>query len=572
MFTEILRPNGSTGINAIRFEVGAAAPNHYLNVDEVIHDDAASMVWDNWGSGHFDLYTLTNPIKEGIIEKIVLYGWFMSNRASENWYVLHEPDFLMRIGGNNYKYNVCERIEGAQPANVWTEQTNENVYTPLTTNPATGVAWTKSDLISLQLGCGLMRPQLSSAGKEYCTQLWVVVHYTSVSPTVTTDPATAIAAVNATPNGTLDNDGGEACDCGFEWGETVAYGNTTPTQSRTTGQTFAQTISGLDPNKTYHFRAFATNEAGTSFGADRTFTTPVALPTTTTDIETGVTAVAADINGTLDNDGGEACDCGFEWGETIAYGNTTPTQSRTTGQTFQQAIAGLLPNRTYHFRAFATNSDGTAYNSDRTFTTLAALPTTTTDPATGDSTVNGTLDDDGGEACDCGFEYGLTAAYGNTTPTQSRTTGQTFEQTIGGLAQGTPYHFRAFATNSAGTSYGADRTFTTPGSIPMVTTDAETGRGRQRAVLNATLDDDGGEVCDCGFEWGLDTDYGITTSPKSRTTGETFDEIITGLFPDTEYHYRAFATNSDGTGYGADRTFTTKPGASRGYALAREEL
>lgn len=77
----------------------------------------------------------------------------------------------------------------------------------------------------------------------------------------------------ATLNGTLDDDGGEACDCGFEWGETVAYGNTTATQSKTTGLTFAKTITGLDSAKTYHFRAFATNSVDTAYGEDRTFTT-----------------------------------------------------------------------------------------------------------------------------------------------------------------------------------------------------------------------------------------------------------------------------------------------------------
>lgn len=94
-----------------------------------------------------------------------------------------------------------------------------------------------------------------------------------VAPTVTTDPATDVEAISATENGTLDDDGGMACDCGFEWGETVAYGNTTPTQSRTTGQSFSRGISGLSPNTLYHFRAFATNAVGTSYGADRTFTT-----------------------------------------------------------------------------------------------------------------------------------------------------------------------------------------------------------------------------------------------------------------------------------------------------------
>lgn len=81
----------------------------------------------------------------------------------------------------------------------------------------------------------------------------------------------------------------------------------------------------------------------------------------------------ATLNGTLVDDGGEACNCGFEWGETTAYGNTTPTQSRTTGQTFAQGITGLLDGIVYHFRAFATNSAGTAYGADRTFTTLPNL-------------------------------------------------------------------------------------------------------------------------------------------------------------------------------------------------------
>lgn len=95
----------------------------------------------------------------------------------------------------------------------------------------------------------------------------------AVLATVTTDAASSIGLEEGTLNGTLDDDGGETCECGFEWGETDAYGNTTPTQSRTTGQTFAQTITGLDPGKTYHFRAFATNPAGTSYGSDETFTT-----------------------------------------------------------------------------------------------------------------------------------------------------------------------------------------------------------------------------------------------------------------------------------------------------------
>ena len=77
------------------------------------------------------------------------------------------------------------------------------------------------------------------------------------------------------------------------------------------------------------------------------------------------------------------------------------------------------------------------------------------------------------------------------------------------------------------------------------------------ATLNGTLDDDGGEACDCGFEYGETVSYGITTSTESKENGETFSQILTGLKPNTIFHFRAFATNSAGTGYGNDATFTT---------------
>ncbi|MBA7545851.1 hypothetical protein ES705_38229 [subsurface metagenome] len=190
---------------------------------------------------------------------------------------------------------------------------------------------------------------------------------TLVAPTVATDPATDITHAATTLNGELTNDGGEACNCGFEWGETVLYGNTTPIQSRTTGQTFSQGIAGLDPNKTYHFRAFATNGAGTSYGADRTFTTLVAAPTVTTNPATGLGMILATLNGTLVDDGGEPCQCGFEWGTDVGYGLTTPTETKTIGQTFSQVIRGLFPGTTYYFKAFATNSKGTVYGAGMSF-------------------------------------------------------------------------------------------------------------------------------------------------------------------------------------------------------------
>ncbi|MFH1381500.1 MAG: hypothetical protein ABIH70_01240 [Chloroflexota bacterium] len=199
----------------------------------------------------------------------------------------------------------------------------------------------------------------------------VVVVHLSAAPTVTTDPASLIGTVDATLNGTLDNDGGGACDCGFEWGETDSYGNTTSTQSRTSGQSFLQVITGLSPGTTYHFRAFATSLSGTGYGDDRTFTTkkaPVVMTYGVTNIELD----SAVLIGELTDDGGEACEVGFEWGLTALYGKVTTWQGgKYTGDAFWQVIASLEPDTTYHFRAQARNSVGAARGADMTFKTLA---------------------------------------------------------------------------------------------------------------------------------------------------------------------------------------------------------
>ncbi len=116
--------------------------------------------------------------------------------------------------------------------------------------------------------------------------------------------------------------------------------------------------------------------------------------------------------------------------------------------------------------------------------------------------------------------------------------------------------------------------------LPTVPTNAASEVGQELAALNLTLDDDGGEVCECGFEWGRTTDYGSTTATANKETGETFSQEISGLTPNTEYHFRAFATNSAGTSYGDDVMFTTqqrplvnyRPIVNRSYALSRHEV
>ncbi len=92
---------------------------------------------------------------------------------------------------------------------------------------------------------------------------------------------------------------------------------------------------------------------------------------------TDLTPTASTLNGTV-NPNGLATSCHFEWGTTVAYGNSTTALSAGSGTSSlseSAGITGLTGGTTYHFRMVAENSDGTSYGSDSTFTAPCGIYT-----------------------------------------------------------------------------------------------------------------------------------------------------------------------------------------------------
>ena len=108
-------------------------------------------------------------------------------------------------------------------------------------------------------------------------------------------------------------------------------------------------------------------------------TVTAAPPTVVTDAATSITTSSATLNGTV-NANTLSSTTGFDWGLTTAYGSSAAaTPSPVTGSVttpISYALSGLAASTTYHFRAYATNTGGTTYGSDMTFTTLAQASTT----------------------------------------------------------------------------------------------------------------------------------------------------------------------------------------------------
>ncbi|HJW38544.1 MAG TPA: NF038122 family metalloprotease [Candidatus Udaeobacter sp.] len=391
------------------------------------------------------------------------------------------------------------------------------------------------------------------------------------SPPPATNPATNVASSSATLNGSF-NPRGLSTTVYFQYGTTTGYGHTTTGQSYNgnTAQSVSANISGLNASTTYHFRIVAQNDDGTSYGSDRTFTTLTltGAPVVVTNLATNIASYSATLNGSVDPHG-LTTTVYFQYGTTTSYGLTTTPHTKT-GNTYQAVsanISGLTASTAWHFRMVATNSAGTTYGSDRTFTTLSATgpPVVITNPATLIASFSARLNssvDPHGLSTAVYFQYGATTSYGLATSPQSKA-GNAYQNVAAGISSliaSTTYHFRIVATNSAGTTYGTDQTFTTLSATgpPVVTTNAATNLTSSSATLNGSLDPHG-LTTSVHFQYGTTTSYGHTTASQSHS-GNTYLNIsanISSLTTHTTYHFRMAATNSAGTRYGSDRTFTT---------------
>jgi streptogramin lyase len=101
------------------------------------------------------------------------------------------------------------------------------------------------------------------------------------------------------------------------------------------------------------------------------------------------------------------------------------------------------------------------------------------------------------------------------------------------------------------------------------TTAADVAEGS--ATLQASVDPNS-QASTYEFQYGTTSSYGFSTSPSSVGSGAgslAVSSSVNGLSPDTEYHFRAVATNGTGTTYGPEETFTTE--ASPVIVTGKEE-
>jgi len=138
-----------------------------------------------------------------------------------------------------------------------------------------------------------------------------------------------------------------------------------------------------------------------------------------------------------------------------------------------------------------------------------------------------------------------------------------FTSNLAGLSSNTLYYVRAYATNSAGTGYGNLQSFTTQqgtGTVPTVTTNSVTNITQNTATCGGNVTTDGGSIVTArGICFSISANPTISDTHTSDSSGiGNFISNMNGLSQNTIYYVRAYATNSAGTGYGNQQSFTTQ--------------
>jgi len=365
-----------------------------------------------------------------------------------------------------------------------------------------------------------------------------------------------------------DNGGAEITDRGVYWGTSTSPEKSgTKLQSGTGDGEFYETLSDLSSGVKYYVTAYAVNSAGTTYGNETFFTTQISLPTVITSPVTEYTSTSATVGGSVtDNGGFEITVRGIYWGtEPNPRLTGTRVEMGSGDGDFSQTFTELNRSITYYVIAFATNIKGTSYGSEISFSTEPELPIVITatilDITPYSATAGGVVSSSGGsDVTERGIYWG-TAAAPVTTGTKlviDSGTGS-FADTLDNLTPGTTYYVTAYAINSIGTAYGEEKSFLTIGKEPIIDEILDYKDLTTNGVVLSGVIAPGELSTTITFEVGLTTSYGtsVEADESPLTEKDTVSVTITGLTPNTLYHYRIVAANDLGTVYSADSTFTT---------------
>jgi hypothetical protein len=284
---------------------------------------------------------------------------------------------------------------------------------------------------------------------------------------VTQNAATLLASVNPK---------GAATSYYFVWGTTESYGNQTEVRYITSdllnSQAASYRLTGLQSDRTYHFRLYVQNSYGVTFTEDIPFHT----------LGTSNNPPTIPSNPSPSNGATEVFDCvSFSWTSTDPEGGnvnynlylgTTPSNMSliATGPGTILSSYNLSFETTYYWKVVSFDDQNNHSDASPVWHFRTAngdypviVSSGYSNPTSSSVTLKGCINPRNLDTYYY-FEYGTTVAYGEVTDVYSlehSLNSSNVAINVNGLTSGTEYHFRLVAFNEKGEQYGADRHFST---------------------------------------------------------------------------------------------------------------
>lgn len=411
-------------------------------------------------------------VSAGLVDKFNSTGGFVGTVGSgtASAVAVNPTTNNLYVGYGKFVTEYCEEAGCTSPGSILTEFGTGTLGAKGTNGLTVNAA---SAHIRVYAGDG-------SAGKDD-----VAGFESQIAPTTVTEPCPSPGRQTTALElkGTVNPEGLTATSL-FEYGETTEYGSTIASSPAGDGSgsspvTVTAKVTGLIPHTLYHYRVHASNSELPASGLDATCETPIAAPAVNDRPVSAVSlpgsaiaSAATFLGGTLNTEH-DPTTYHFVYGTTSAFGQATPTEYA--GSIYgdvevAQTVEGLQPDTTYHFALVANNEAGMESVSDEgTFVTQpeAVAPVVQTGMPQGLSseaaTATGTVNPQG-LPTSYEIEFGTSTSYGTQIfgEAGAGTTAVPVAVILQALSPEVTYHYRLVASNAGGTTYGVDRTFTTP--------------------------------------------------------------------------------------------------------------
>ncbi len=403
----------------------------------------------------------------------------------------------------------------------------------------------------------------------------------NTAPSVTAGAATSITNSSATTPGSITVIGCSAISAyGVEYSTTSGFANGSGTQvvgSNLSGGSFSVGLSGLNYSTIYYFKTYATNGGGTSYSAQGSFTTLTptitvgsitafdnqCINTTSSEKTYNVSGINLTANITVTAPTGYqvSTTSGSNFGSSVTLNHSGGTVASTPiyvrfAPTAVQAYSGNITHASTGATTQNVAVSGSGINTAPSISTVTASSISTSSASSGGNTITAGCANITAKGVVWGTSSNPTVPSANSTDEGSGTSD--FTSSITGLLANTTYYYRAYATSSAGTSYGSNLFFTTLKVAPTtqaasftfssvattsLTASWTNGNGDKRIVIMNTSNSFTDPID------GTDPTANAAYSGSGEQVvfnGTGTSVAITGLTQNTTYWFRVYEYNNTG--------------------------